>query len=212
MIYYSLLEATLLVSYFNQVELFFERKYNMGPLDGQILLWIQDNIRNEFLTPIVKFITYLGNTGIIWIALTLLFLAIKKYRKAGIMSAFALIGSLLINNIILKNLVARTRPYEVVDGLTRLIEAQPDYSFPSGHSGASFAAGVIFFIYLPKKFGLPAMILAFLTSLSRLYVGVHYPTDVLAGSLISTAIAIIIWKIDEYIQQKKAKNAISQAQ
>ena len=171
-------------------------------IDGQILLWIQDNVRNDFLTPIFKFITHLGDTGWWWIAVTILCLFFAKTRKAGFLSAIALIGSLVINNLILKNLIARIRPYEVVDGLTRLIEAQYDYSFPSGHAGASFAAAVIFFIYLPKKFGVPALILAFLISLSRLYVGVHYPSDVLAGGLISTAIAICIWRVDEHIQKK----------
>ena len=166
-------------------------------IDGQILLWIQDNVRNDFLTPIFKFITSLGNSGWFWIAATILCLFFVKTRKAGVLSAIALIGSVVINNLILKNLIARTRPYEVVEGLERIIEAQTDYSFPSGHAGASFAAAVIFFIYLPKKFGVPALVLAFLISLSRLYVGVHYPTDILAGALISTAIAVCVWKVDE---------------
>ena len=175
----------------------------MWTLDGEILLWIQENLRNDFLTPIFKVITSLGNSGWFWIAGTLLCLFFAKYRKAGYLSAISLIGSLLINNLLLKNLVARMRPYEAVQGLTRLIEKQHDFSFPSGHTGASFAAAVIFFIYLPRKFGVPALILAFLISFSRLYVGVHYVTDVVAGGLISTAIAICIWKVDEHIKKKK---------
>ena len=175
----------------------------MGTLDGEILLWIQENLRNDFLTPIFKVITSLGNSGWFWIVCTLLCLFFAKYRKIGCLSALSLIGSLLINNLLLKNLVSRTRPYEAVYGLTRLIEKQHDFSFPSGHTGASFAAAVIFFIYLPRRFGVPALILAFLISFSRLYVGVHYVTDVVAGGLISTSIAICIWKIDEHIQKKK---------
>ena len=175
----------------------------MGTLDGQILLWIQDNLRNDFLTPIFRFITYLGDVGAIWIVATIALLFFAKYRKVGLLSALALIDSLLINNLLLKNLVARMRPYEAIEGLNRLIEAQSDYSFPSGHAAASFAAGAIFFIYLPKKFGVPALILAFLISFSRLYVGVHYVTDVLAGALISTVIAICIYKVDGYIQKRE---------
>jgi Membrane-associated phospholipid phosphatase len=170
----------------------------MTILDGQILLWIQDNLRNSILTPIFKFITHLGDVGIVWIALTVLCLVFIKYRKVGCLAAFSLIGSVLINNLILKNLIARVRPYEAVAGLNRIIEAQSDHSFPSGHTGASFAAAVIFFIYLPKRFGIPALVLAVLISFSRLYVGVHYVTDVIAGALISTAIAIIIWQIDKH--------------
>ena len=178
----------------------------MGAFDGQILLWIQDNVRNDMLTPIIKFITNLGNSGWIWIALTILCLLFAKTRKAGVLSAIALIGSLLINNLLLKNLIARARPYEVVEGLTRLIEAQTDYSFPSGHAGASFAAAVIFFIYLPKKLGVPALVLAILISLSRLYLGVHYLTDVLAGGLMGTAIAICVWQSQEHLAKALDKN------
>ena len=177
----------------------------MGKLDGEILLWIQDNLRNDFLTPIFRFITSLGDSGWIWIACTIMCLVLVKYRKVGCLSALSLIGSLVINNLLLKNVIARTRPYEAVEGLMRLIEKQSDFSFPSGHTGSSFAAAVIFFIYLPKKFGIPALILAFLISFSRLYVGVHYLTDVLVGGLIGTAIAIAIWQIDEHIKKKETK-------
>lgn len=182
----------------------------MGTLDAQILLWIQDNLRNDILTPVFKFITHLGDVGWIWIAATIFLLFFVKYRKVGYLSALSLIGSLLINNLLLKNLVARIRPYEVIDGLNLIIEKQSDFSFPSGHSGASFAAGVIFFIYLPKKFGVPALILAFLISFSRLYVGVHYPTDVLAGGLIGAAIAVCIWKVEEHIQKQKAAKEVEE--
>lgn len=73
----------------------------------------------------------------------------------------SLLGSLIVNNLILKNLVARTRPYEAVDGLQRIIEAQRDLSFPSGHTGSSFAAAVVIFPTCPGKIGVPALILAF---------------------------------------------------
>ena len=113
------------------------------------------------------------------------------------MMTCSLLGSLLVNNMILKNLVARTRPYEAVDGLQRLIEAQRDLSFPSGHTGSSFAAAVIIYLTCPKKIGIPAMILAVLIALSRLYVGVHYPTDVLAAVVTGTGIAILTYFILE---------------
>lgn len=163
-------------------------------IDGAILLWIQENIRNDILSPVVKFITHLGDHGWIWIALTIACLVFAKTRRTGIFMMFSLLGSLLINNMILKNLVARIRPYEVVEGLHRIIEAQGDLSFPSGHTGSSFAAAVVIFCTCPKKYGVPVMVLAGLISLSRLYVGVHYPTDVLAGALTGTLIAIAVCK------------------
>ena len=83
-------------------------------IDGNILLWIQENIRNPVLTPVMKAITHLGDAGIFWILLTVILLCFKKTRRAGIVSAIALILSLLVNNLCLKNLVNRTRPYELV--------------------------------------------------------------------------------------------------
>lgn len=164
-------------------------------LEESILLWIQSNVRNEWLTPVFIFITKLGNGGFIWILGSILLLAPKKTRKIGVMAVAALICSVLIDNVMLKNAVARTRPYEVIEGLTSLVGVQKDFSFPSGHTGSSFAAAVVMFRGLPKKFGVPALILAFLIGFSRLYVGVHYPTDVLAGALIGTGIALLVSRI-----------------
>lgn len=158
-------------------------------LDGNILLFIQDNIRNPILTPIFLVITTLGNGGMIWILLTLLMLCIPKTRKVGYMAALAMIGSLLINNVLLKNLVARTRPYEVIEGLICLVRQPRDYSFPSGHTTTAFAAAWVMFRRLPKRFGVPALVLAILIALSRLYVGVHYPSDVLFGVIDGIAIS-----------------------
>lgn len=101
-----------------------------------VLLWIQNNIRSEWLNPFVIFITNLGNGGFIW-----------------------LLGSVLIDNVILKNVIARTRPYETIVGLTSLVGAQKDYSFPSGHTGSSFVAAVVLFRGLPKKYGIPALLI-----------------------------------------------------
>lgn len=161
-------------------------------LDGAILLWIQEHVRQEFLSPVVKFITHLGDAGWCWILLAAILLIVKKTRKIGLVTAVSLLGSYVVNNLILKNLVARVRPYEAVDGLQRIIEAQSDFSFPSGHSASSFAAAVVIFMLCPKKYGVPALVLAFLIALSRLYVGVHYPTDVLTGVISGTVIAVIV--------------------
>lgn len=161
-------------------------------LDGAILLWIQEHVRQDFLSPVVKFITHLGDAGWCWILLAVILLIVKKTRKIGLVTAVPLLSSYVVNNLILKNLVARVRPYEAVDGLQRIIEAQSDFSFPSGHSASSFAAAVVIFMLCPRKYGVPALVLAFLIALSRLYVGVHYPTDVLTGVISGTVIAVIV--------------------
>lgn len=158
-----------------------------------VLLWIQNNIRSEWLNPFVIFITNLGNGGFIWLLGSAALLIPKQTRRIGVLALAALLGSVLIDNVILKNVIARTRPYETIAGLTSLVGAQKDYSFPSGHTGSSFAAAVVLFRGLPKKYGIPALVLAFLIGLSRLYVGVHYPTDVVCGALIGTGIALLTY-------------------
>ncbi|MCI5919261.1 MAG: phosphatase PAP2 family protein [Roseburia sp.] len=166
--------------------------HTLWQIDAGILLWIQDNVRNDFLTPIMKFITKTGNIGFIWIFLTVAFLCFQKTRKTGTLMACSLGGAFVINNLILKNLVARTRPYEVIDGLHLMVPKAVDLSFPSGHTGSSFATAVVMFIMLPKKYGVPALIYAFLMGFSRLYIGIHYPTDVLCGGIIGTLVAITV--------------------
>lgn len=163
--------------------------------DGQILLFIQNHLRSEVLNPIVIAVTNLGNAGIFWIVLSVILLFPKKTRRAGFLSLLALLGSLCVTNFLLKNYVARVRPYEVVQGLQCLIPAQKDWSFPSGHASASFASAVVIYRSCHRGIGVPALILAFAISLSRLYVGVHYPSDVIAGMIIGTLIALILFWI-----------------
>lgn len=160
-------------------------------LDGDILIFIQEHIRNAVCDPVFRAITHLGDAGIFWILLTAVFLCFKKTRKAGICSAAALIGSVVVNNLILKNLVGRVRPYEVVEGLKLMVKEASDASFPSGHSGASFASAVAIFPHVPKKWGVALIVLATLIAFSRLYIGIHYPTDVIAGIIIGIVLGIL---------------------
>ncbi len=164
----------------------------MLSIDGDILIFIQENIRNSICDPIFKTITHLGDAGIFWILLTLVLLCFKKTRKAGVYSAIALVGSVVVNNLILKNLVNRTRPYEVVEGLKCIVSPAHDASFPSGHTGASFASATAMFRQLPKKAAVALIILAALIAFSRLYIGIHYPTDVLGGLVTGIGIGILV--------------------
>ena len=158
--------------------------------EGQVLLWIQDNLRWEPLTPLVKAVTFLGNGGWFWIALAVVLLLFRPTRRAALAAGIGLLLSLLVNNLLLKEWIARTLPYVVTVGLTLLVEVQKDFSFPSGHAGASFAAAVAMFPFLPRRWGVLLIVLAVLIALSRLYVGVHFPTDVLAGALIGTVLGL----------------------
>lgn len=174
----------------------------LGNLDGNILLFLQEYVRNPVLTPVMRLITTLGNGGAIWIVLTILMLVIPRTRKIGCMSLLALIGTLLVNNMLLKNLVARIRPYEVIEGLTYIVREPVDYSFPSGHAGCSFSVACIMYRRLPRRYGVPALILAVLISVSRLYVGVHYPSDVLFGVVSGIVISYVAEAIGNRIGRK----------
>lgn len=150
--------------------------------DLPILDWIQANLKNAFLNVVMPFITMFGDGGIFWIACAVILLCIPKTRKTGLGMAFALIMGLIVCNITLKPLVGRIRPYDFQEKLGVVIplltERMHDFSFPSGHTIASFEAATVLLIN-NKKLGIPAMILAVLIAFSRLYLYVHYPTDVI---------------------------------
>ncbi len=150
--------------------------------DLPILDWIQANLKNGFLNMVMPIITMFGDGGIFWIACAVILLCIPKTRKTGLGMAFALIMGLVVCNITLKPLVGRIRPYDFQEQLGVVIplltERMHDYSFPSGHTIASFEAATVLLIN-NKKLGIPAMILAVLIAFSRLYLYVHYPTDVI---------------------------------
>lgn len=161
-------------------------------IDGQILLFIQEHVRNTVCDVIFKGITHLGDAGIFWILLTVVLLCFRQTRKAGIYSACALIASLVVNNLILKNLVNRVRPYELVDGLRCIVAPAVDASFPSGHTGASFASAISICRQIPRRFAVFFIILASLIAFSRLYVGIHYPTDVIGGLVTGIGIGLLV--------------------
>ena len=107
----------------------------------------------------------------------------------------------LVNNLLLKELIDRTRPYEVFDKVQRLIEKQRDSSFPSGHSASSFAAAMCIYLNGYKRYGIPLLLLALLMALSRLYVGVHYPGDVVTGAIIGSLMAWLVYKLYDARQE-----------
>ena len=154
-------------------------------LDGEILLQIQQHLRTDMLTPFMKIVTFLGNGGWFWILCAVVLLAIPKTRKTGYAAVFSLIFGAIVTNMLLKNIVARPRPFAEIEALIPLIAKPTDFSFPSGHTTASFAVALVMFRMLPKKIGIPAVVLAALVAFSRLYLGVHYPTDVLVGFLVA---------------------------
>ena len=198
--------------------------------EAAFLLYIQENIRSDILTPLLTTLTHTGDKGIIWIAMCILMVIIPKSRKFGIIAGASLALEAIIVNIFIKNAVARTRPYDAIEGLVSLVEKQVDYSFPSGHTGAAFAVAGAFLIIaiagLPvvvksgiisrtktslayKIFTAVTIVFSFIIAFSRLYVGVHYPTDVLGGFIIGIASSIIAYFgyhiVIKKISQRKQK-------
>lgn len=128
------------------------------------------------------FVTSLGNFGAIWIALSALLLIIEKYRQSGLAVSIALLIDFVAVNLIIKPLVGRERPCDVTVPEDMLLACLSDHSFPSGHTAAAFAAAFALFLY-HKRAGSAALILAVLMGFSRLYLFVHFPSDVIAGAL-----------------------------
>lgn len=175
----------------------------------QFLNWIQDHLRGGFMDNLMPLITKFGDGGVFWIIVTLLLFIPKRTRKYAHVSAFALLFGVIGGNLIMKNVFARPRPFWLENGnplarlsdqlpnipagrqtLTLLVKAPHDYSFPSGHTQASFAAATSICMW-SRKWGIPALVLAALVAFSRMYLYVHYPTDILAGMLCGIVYALI---------------------
>ena len=184
--------------------------------EADFLLYIQENIRSDLLNPFMTVFTHSGDYGIFMIVLATGLLIMPRTRKIGMIAGISIALESLLNNVLIKNIVARTRPYDDVDGLINLIERQPDYSFPSGHTGSAFAVMgailVIAMLGLPvvaktgelshskmsltyKLVSVLAMMYAFILAFSRLYVGVHYPTDVIGGIILGMLTSFIAYMI-----------------
>ncbi|MDO4271987.1 MAG: phosphatase PAP2 family protein [Candidatus Saccharibacteria bacterium] len=173
----------------------------MTGIDLQILDFIQKYMKNDVLDIIMPLITRLGDIGIVWILLTIILLCNRKTRTVGYVCALSLIIDLLCVDIIIKPLVARSRPFTINTGVALLIDAPHDYSFPSGHTAASFA--VVSSLYFSKnKLWKPFLILACLIAFSRLYLYVHFPSDVFAGLLLG----ICFGKVSSIIMNRYTKN------
>ena len=147
-------------------------------------------------------ITLFGDGGIFWIALSVIFIAIPKTRKMGITMGLSLAVGFLIGNLFLKNVVGRIRPYDLNPNFALLVDRLHDYSFPSGHTLASFEAATAIFLY-KKRLGIAALLLASLIAFSRLYLYVHYPTDVLASIILGVGIAILCFRIINKLYEKR---------
>lgn len=180
-----------------------------------------EKLWNDVLDPIMVFITHLGDDGIFWIALGLLLCVFKKTRKFGVLLILGLGVASLINNVVLKQIFERPRPFNF-DGwpgefiYPDLVKQPTSFSFPSGHTSSSLGAATPLLIKAKKKLGIPVFVLAVLIGFSRVYIHVHYPTDVIVGMIVGIVggiIAVLAFKYGIVLLKKlfgeKAENLLT---
>jgi len=159
----------------------------------EILKWINSFFQSDFMDFLMTKISWIGNNGAVWIVVALVMLALPKYRRCGAVMAAGLILGLVFGNIILKNLIARPRPCWIFEGIEMVITVPKDYSFPSGHTLSSFVSAFVI-LGRDRQLGIIAFCVAAVMAFSRLYLFVHFPTDILGGIMLAAAIYFLALK------------------
>ena len=177
------------------------------PFEFAFLDWLYQ-FRNPVMNTISIFFDYAGAHGEIWIAFTLLLLLFRRTRKAGFAMAVALVLYMAAGHFFLKPLFARPRPCDVDTAITILVKRPHGHSFPSGHTASAFAAA--FALWLQnRKLGVPALVLAAFIAFTRLYLYVHFPTDVLGGLVLGLALGFFAsWLVDSLTNKSKKKQSV----
>ena len=178
-----------------------------NPAEAAWLAQLYRTVGCPFLDAVLSVVTRLGDWGWFWILLAAVLLIFPKTRRAGLEMGLALILGGIICNLILKNATARIRPCDFDPAVVLLIPRETNFSFPSGHAAVSFEGAVTIFRH-NRKWGIAALLLAAVIAFSRLYFRVHYPSDVIAGTLIGIANAfiaarIIKWAFDKWGGKEK---------
>lgn len=165
-------------------------------MDQSIMLWLQESVRNPLLSKLLVPLTMIGYAGTLWIILSIVMLFFPKTRKVGWLSLLTMLVCYLFNDLFLKELVQRARPFFDLPQLEPLVPKPGSWSFPSGHACSSFAAASTYSRgeeprWLKGLFWLLAVAMAF----SRPYVGVHYPTDILVGACVGLLGSALMWRL-----------------
>ena len=176
------------------------------PFEFAFLDWLQQ-FHNPVLDALAVFLNYAGEHGEIWIAFTLLLLLFRRTRKAGCAMATALVLYLVAGDCILKPLFARPRPCDLNTSITMLVARPHGHSFPSGHTASGVAAAYALWLQ-NRKLGAPALVLAAFIAFTRLYLYVHFPTDVLGGAVLGIALGAAASAFANYMANRKKKQQI----
>lgn len=176
--------------------------------DFSVLDWIQQYLRCSFLDFFTVFLSYITTSGIIWIVAGIVLLFFRKTRTAGIILLASLALAFLTGDVLLKHIVSRPRPFEVNTAFKLLIKPPTGSSFPSTHSSLAAAATTVLLVK-KRVLGFVALALAVCIAFSRLYLYVHFPTDVLCGLLLGVICATVMLliaravKLEDRISKRK---------
>ncbi len=171
-------------------------------VDFSILDFIREHLSCgalDFLTPVLS---KLGEWGAMWIVIAVVLLFFRRTRRCGVLMLITLAAGFLLGDLLIKPLVARVRPCNVRPYIEMIVDRPTSYSFPSGHATAAFGAATAIFLN-HKRWGIAALVFALIVGFSRLYLYVHYPTDVLCGMLLGIGVAIAVYFIAKAVRPPK---------
>lgn len=166
------------------------------PFDFPILYFIQEHLTAPLIDNIMIFVSKIGEGGMVWIASALIMLLFKRTSKCGLLMLLSMLICFITGELIIKNIVCRIRPCYIDTAMELLVSRPDSYSFPSGHTASSFTAASIIF-YFFRKSGVFALLFAALMAFSRMYLFVHFPTDILGGFLlgiIGATLVVFVYK------------------
>lgn len=173
-------------------------------MEIKILDMIQQ-IHTPFLDALMCFVTKLGDVGTVWMVLAVILFLLPKTRRSGVIVMAGFVLDVILCSGILKPVIARVRPCDVNTAVQLLVARPTDYSFPSGHTSTAFAAVAALYFAGEKKLWKPALVLAVLIAFSRMYLYVHYPTDILGGIVVGVACGYAgMWCTEKFCNRKKA--------
>ena len=167
----------------------------------QYFLEVIGQLENPVLDFLMPLLTSLGNGGVLWILISIALLCFKTTRKCGCAMAIALTLVLIFGNIILKPLIARSRPFMIDETINLLITPPTDFSFPSGHTYSAVACAYVIYHYY-KKWGIAAWCLAIVIAFSRMYLMVHYLTDIIGGIALGVLCGYIAVKTTKLLYKR----------
>jgi undecaprenyl-diphosphatase len=178
----------------------------INTIDETVLFYIQEHLKNPALDRVMVFFSSLGNAGFLWIVIAFILILIKRYQKCGLSLLCAISLATFLGENLLKPLFGRVRPCNKYPEIALLIERLSSPSFPSGHTMVAFASSTLLFVYNPV-FGIIAYMIATLIAFSRMYLFVHYPTDILGGIFFGVLTSLMLYHGLSHVFQTSKSNS-----